>query len=160
MFLYFQIVVKTLCLSLATGAGVGYLPGAPGTYGTLLAVAIYYFLPKSPVKYLLFLIGAILIGIFTASQAERHFQKTDPSQVIIDEMAGFWLTMWAQPATWLNVILGFILFRFFDIVKPFPLRHIERIKGGMGIMLDDLLAGVYSLILLKLFQLGMKILQT
>lgn len=142
--------MRYLCLWLATGAGVGYLPGAPGTYGTLLAVAIYCFLPKDPIIYLFFLLGATFAGIFAASQAAKHFGETDPAQVVIDEMLGFWLTMWTQPATWSNVILGFILFRFFDIVKPFPLKQAEKIKGGTGIVLDDLLAGIYSLGLLKL----------
>ncbi|MCD6319785.1 MAG: phosphatidylglycerophosphatase A [Candidatus Desulfofervidaceae bacterium] len=152
-------IIKRLCLGLATGVGVGYLPGAPGTCGTLLAVAIYYFLPKDPVKYLLFLLMITLAGVYASSQAAKHFRKPDPSQVVIDEMAGFWLTMWTLPPTWLNITWGFILFRFFDIVKPFPLKQAEKIKGGTGIMLDDLLAGIYSLGLLKLYHLGRIFLQ-
>jgi phosphatidylglycerophosphatase A len=105
---------------------------------------------------LIFLIIATVIGILVADMAERHFQKKDPSQVVIDEMLGYWLATWALPSSWLYILGAFLLFRFFDIIKPYPTRSIEKIKGGAGIVLDDLMAGFYSWCILQVIHVWVK----
>jgi len=139
-------------LLLATGFGIGFLPGAPGTYGSVLAVGFYPFLPRSNLAYLVFLLIAIPIGCFAAAKAEKYFQKKDPSQVVIDEILGMWLAMWTLRPSILNLILAFFFFRLFDILKPFPVRQLEKVPGGIGIVLDDLMAGAYALLVMRLLQ--------
>jgi phosphatidylglycerophosphatase A len=141
--------LKKFLIIIATGFGVGYLPGAPGTYGTLVAFLIYLFLPHSPRDYFIFLIIAVILAIFLANVAEKYFQKDDPPQIVIDEMVGYWLALWALPPSWPFVFGAFILFRVFDIVKPYPFCSIERLKGGLGIILDDLMAGFYTWCILQ-----------
>ncbi len=145
--------VKYLIIFLATGFGVGFLLGAPGTYGSILAIGLYFFLPKSNLAYLLSLIVAIPIGCFAAAKAEAYFQKKDPSQVVIDEILGMWLAMWTLRPSILNLVLAFFFFRLFDILKPPPIRQLEKIPGGIGIVLDDIMAGAYALLLMRLLQL-------
>ena len=131
-------------LILATGFGVGYSPVAPGTLGTLVAIPIYYFLSENPSPlYEITLIGFFFLSVWISENAEVFFRKKDDSRIVIDEMMGFLITMLWVPKTTLFIILGFILFRFFDILKPFPIRHLEkRLKGGFGVVLDDVAAQV------------------
>jgi phosphatidylglycerophosphatase A len=91
-------------------------------------------------------VSIFVIGVWAASRAERFFGRTDPGHVVIDEVAGQVITFLAQPqASWKWLLAGFVLFRFFDVVKPFPARRAERLPAGWGIMTDDVLAGLYSL---------------
>ena len=140
---------------LATGFGAGYSPFAPGTMGTLIAVPLYYFFSNIPSPiYEITLIGFLFLSIWVSEYAEVSFGKSDDGRIVIDEMMGFLITMLWLPKTIFSVMAGFFLFRFFDILKPFPIRKIEeRLKGGWGIVLDDVLAGVYANILLHLILL-------
>jgi phosphatidylglycerophosphatase A len=143
---------KNQCfLVIATGLGIGYLPGAPGTYGTILAAFVYYFLlPDHLSLYLICLIISVVIGIVSAGKAEQIFGVKDSPHIVIDEILGFWLAMCGFPKRWGYVILGIIFFRLFDILKPFPIKRLESLSGGIGIVTDDLMAGLYTLIVLKL----------
>jgi phosphatidylglycerophosphatase A len=137
---------------MATGFGVGYSPLAPGTLGTLLAIPVYYFLSNiSPPIYEITLIGFFFLSVWISENAEIFFGKEDDGRIVIDEMMGFLITMLWVPKTILFVIIGFFLFRFFDILKPFPIRRLERrLKGGFGVVLDDVVAGVYGNIILQI----------
>jgi phosphatidylglycerophosphatase A len=139
-------------LILATGIGVGYSPVAPGTLGTLVAILIYYFLSEiSAPLYEITLIGFFFLSVWVSENAERFFRKKDDQRIVIDEIIGFLTTMLWVPKTIRFVIIGFFLFRFFDILKPFPIRRLEKgFKGGFGVVLDDVVAGVYANIVLRL----------
>lgn len=138
-------------LILATGFGVGYFPFAPGTIGTLLAIPIYVFLSEIPFPlYEITLVGFFFLAVWISDKAGVVFGKKDDPRIVIDEIIGFFVTMLWVPKTNLSVIVGFFLFRFFDILKPPPIRLIERVRGGYGVVLDDVLAGVYGSIMLHL----------
>ncbi len=142
-------------LLLATGFGIGYAPVVPGTLGTLVAIPIYYFLSNilSPI-YEITLIGFFFLSVWISENAERVCGKKDDQRIVIDEIMGFLITMLWVPKTLLFVILGFFLFRFFDILKPFPIRRLEKgFKGGFGVVLDDVVAGVYANIVLRIIHL-------
>ena len=144
--------MKHFIILLATGFGAGYAPFAPGTSGTLVAIPVYYFLSNisSPI-YEITLIGFFFLSVWISENAEIFLGKKDDQRIVLDEMMGFLVTMLWVPKTVLFVILGFFLFRFFDILKPFPIRHIEKgFKGGFGIVLDDVVAGVYANIIFRL----------
>ena len=137
---------------ISTGCYSGYLPIAPGTWGSLVGLVLFFLLHNlSTPVYLAVTAAIFLIGIFAAGETEKIMDRKDPGLVVIDEIAGMLVTMIAAPAAPMIMILGFILFRIFDILKPFPIRLIDqRIHGGLGIMLDDIVAGLYSLIILQL----------
>ncbi len=142
-------------LFIATGFGVGYSPIAPGTLGTLLAIPVYYFLSniRSPL-YEITLVGFFFLSVWVSQTAEIFFGKRDDQRIVIDEMMGFFITMLWIERTAPFIIIGFFLFRFFDILKPFPIRYLEkRVKGGFGVVLDDVMAGVYANIVLHLIAL-------
>jgi phosphatidylglycerophosphatase A len=144
------LILNRFFLLLATGFGVGYSPIAPGTLGTLLAIPVYYFLSNiaSPI-YEVTLIGFFFLSVWISEKGEIFFGKKDDSRIVIDEMIGFLIAMLWVPKTILFITIGFLLFRFFDILKPFPIRHLERrLKGGFGVVLDDVMAGVYASIIL------------
>ena len=137
---------------IATGCFSGYLPKAPGTWGSLVGLLLFFLLHTLSLEiYLAVLAGLFLIGTFAAGEAEKIVDHKDPGLVVIDEIVGMLITMIAIPATPMAMGLGFILFRIFDIWKPFPVNFIDqRFHGGLGIMLDDVMAGIYSLIILQL----------
>ncbi|NWG04005.1 MAG: phosphatidylglycerophosphatase A [Syntrophaceae bacterium] len=139
-------------LLFATGFGVGYSPFAPGTLGTLIAIPIYYFLSEIPLPlYEITLIGFFFLSVWISENAESFFRKKDDPRIVIDEMMGFLITMLWVPKSTLFIIVGFILFRFFDILKPFPIRRLEKgLKGGLGVVLDDVIAGIYANIILHI----------
>jgi phosphatidylglycerophosphatase A len=140
---------------LASGFGVGYSPVAPGTLGTLIAIPVYYFLSEIPSPlYEITLIGFFFLSVWVSENAERLFGKKDDQRIVIDEIIGFLITMLWVPKTIRFVMIGFFLFRFFDILKPFPIRRLEkRFKGGFGVVLDDVAAGVYANIVLQFIYL-------
>jgi phosphatidylglycerophosphatase A len=134
-----------LALILSSCFGIGLIPVARGTFATLaaipLAVALASFTPMAWAYVLFFF---ILLAVWVSARAADVLQKEDPGEVVIDEAAGLLLTLFLLPATAVNLSLGFVLFRLFDILKPNPIRRLESLGGGSGIVLDDLLAGVYA----------------
>ena len=141
-----------LFMAIATGFGLGYLSIAPGTWGTLLALPIHYLIVQLPLQgYVSAIAIIIVIAIVSAGSAEKIMDKPDPSIVVIDEVAGMLIAMIAIPAHPIAWLLAFILFRLFDILKPFPVNFFDqRFHGGLGIVLDDLMAGIYALASLQL----------
>lgn len=131
---------------LAYGFGAGLLPRVPGTLGTLVAVPLYLLLQPLPLSlYLVTLVALTLIGIWACGKTARELNAHDPSAIVWDEVVGFLLAMTAAPTGWLWILAGFGLFRFFDILKPWPIRELDqKVQGGLGVMLDDLLAGVLT----------------
>ena len=140
-----------LIMAIATGLYSGYLPKAPGTWGSVVGLILYFFLRTLSLPAYLTTVGVLLVvGTFAAGSAEKIMDRKDPGQVVIDEIVGMLITLAAAPAQPLVWLLGFGLFRFFDIIKPFPIHWIDkRIQGGVGIMMDDVVAGLYSFLILQ-----------
>ncbi len=145
--------LKNPLVFLALGFGSGLAPKAPGTVGTLVALPLYYFMAQLPLLHylmitaVLFIIGVWLCG-YTASKLGVH----DHPGIVFDEIVGYLITMIAVPFSWPMLLAGFVLFRFFDAVKPWPISWCDKnLHGGFGIMFDDVLAGLASLILLQLY---------
>jgi phosphatidylglycerophosphatase A len=148
-----------LALSIAT-CGVGYLPLAPGTWGSLVGVGIFLLLiwavpAHALVVVVLVAISAVTcVGTWAATRTEQLSGRKDPGKVVVDEVAGqfialFPLTLFTRWST-MAVIVSFILFRFFDIVKPYPANRLQELNGGAGVMLDDLVAGVYGAVIVSI----------
>ena len=136
---------------LSTWFGTGLIPPVPGTMGTLGAIPlVFLFSYAGNLLQSLLIILFVGISIWAAERRSQQLNQEDPSQVVIDEVSGFLVTFLFLPLTWKNLIMGFVLFRLFDIFKPFPIRKLERLKGGLGIVMDDLLAGVYANLCLRL----------
>ncbi len=142
-------------LLMVTGFGIGYSPVVPGTLGTLVAVPVYLLLSRiPPALYELTLVAFFFFGTWLSDHAERYFGHKDDRRIVIDEIMGFLVTMLWIPKTGLTILMGFLIFRFFDIVKPFPIRIVEKkFKGGWGVVLDDVLAGIYANLCLQIYQL-------
>jgi phosphatidylglycerophosphatase A len=140
----------------ATFLGVGRLRPGPGTWGSATTVLLWWLLARSiaPSSRLWIAIvlaaAAVLAGIPAATQVGRASGLKDPQFVVIDEVAGQLVTLVAAPVTWQSLLLGFILFRAFDIVKPPPIRHLERLPEGVGIVVDDVGAGIYALAIMQI----------
>ena len=131
---------------LATGLGSGYAKIVPGTFGTLATVPLILLTYNlSILSKLLIFIFLFVAGIIAAEYYEKYFDKEDPSEVVIDEIAAYYMMLMLIPVNVLNLIISFILFRIFDIVKPYPVRNAEKVGGGVGIMIDDILAAIYAL---------------
>ena len=137
---------------LAFGFGSGLAKVAPGTFGTLAAIPVYLLLVQLPwLLYAAFTLLAFYVGITICQVTSDDLNVHDFSGIVWDEFVGFWITMFLIPLDWKWVLLGFILFRFFDIVKPWPISYLDkRVQGGFGIMVDDVLAGVYAWFILFL----------
>ncbi|MGH8401160.1 MAG: phosphatidylglycerophosphatase A family protein [Gammaproteobacteria bacterium] len=136
---------------LAYGFGAGLAPKAPGTAGTLIAIPVYLLVYLGGIWfYLGFTLAAFIAGVAICGYTARHMGIADPSGVVWDEIVGYLITMIAAPFGVLWIVAGFVLFRIFDIWKPWPIRLLDqRIKGGLGIMLDDAVAGLFVAILLQ-----------
>jgi phosphatidylglycerophosphatase A len=136
---------------LAFGFGSGLSPIAPGTFGTLAAIPIYLlFSHFGLLAYIALTLFVTLVGIWICGESSRLLGVHDHGGIVWDEIAGYLITMLFAPAGWVWVVIGFVLFRLFDIWKPYPIRWIDKkVSGGLGIMLDDVLAGIYALIVLQ-----------
>ncbi len=133
---------------LATFFYLGEVPFAPGTVGSLAGVYLYLIVAESPwlcASLFVFIVG---VGFFSAGRAEKIFGKKDPREVVIDEVAGVFLVFFMVPLHGVNIVLGFLLYRILDILKPFPVRQFERLRGSSGIMADDLMCGIYANLIL------------
>lgn len=135
---------------LSFGFGSGLSPYAPGTAGTLAAIPFYLLLSTlHPVVYLLATLMSVVLGVYLCGRTSKALGVHDHAAIVWDEFAGFFITMLFVPVSLTTVILGFCLFRIFDIVKPWPASVIDtRIQGGLGVMLDDVFAGIYAMLLL------------
>jgi phosphatidylglycerophosphatase A len=136
---------------IATGAGAGFSPVAPGTVGTLVAVLPWLALRDLPLPlYALALIAGFALGVWASNWVIDAIRVQDPSVVVWDEFIGLWIALLAAPAGWSWLLVGFLLFRAFDILKPWPVSWADRrVKRGIGVMLDDALAGLYALLVLQ-----------
>lgn len=137
---------------LACGFGAGTARIMPGTCGTLIAIPFYLAMQAvlSPAYYMMVLVAAIIFGCWICQVTQKDFGESDPAAIVWDEMVGFWLAMWAAPNGWQWILSAFFLFRAFDILKPWPIKWLERLPGGIGIIADDLMAGFYTLLIIQL----------
>jgi len=137
---------------LAFGLGSGCAPKAPGTFGT--AAAVLFYLPLQYLSlwlYLGFIVVSFVLGVWLCDRASKALGVHDHGGIVWDEFVGYWITMIAAPAGWVWMLVGFLLFRLFDIWKPWPIKIADEVvEGGFGIMIDDVLAGIYALICLQL----------
>jgi phosphatidylglycerophosphatase A len=140
----------------ATFFGVGRLGPGPGTWGSAAAVMIWAVLGRwTAAQFQWMVLGAlamlaVAVGIPAATRFARASQLQDPQSVVVDEVAGQWITVLFAPVSWKTLLVGFILFRAFDILKPPPVRQLERLPEGMGIVMDDVAAGLYALLVMQL----------
>ncbi len=137
---------------IASSCYLGFAPIVPGTFGSMGGLFLYFILLAVPYWWVYVTVVTILVllGIWAAGKAERESGIVDPSFVVIDEVAGQLITLFLIPLSWVNVAAGFILFRLLDIVKPFPARQAESLPRGWGIMMDDVIAGIYGNLLMHL----------
>jgi phosphatidylglycerophosphatase A len=141
-------------LLLATGLGTGYSPIAPGTMGTLLAIPVFLLLSSIPSPvYEWTIIAFFFLACWVSDKAQSHWGKKDDQRIVIDEIMGFFTAMMWVPGTALFIALGFVLFRLFDIIKPPPARRLEQVRGGYGVVLDDVMAGIYANIVLQVIRI-------
>jgi len=140
---------------IATCFKVGYLPFAPGTWGSVFAILLWWVLLKDLNTYIFgaIIIIFLLIGIVVSNIIIDQSGDHDPSHIIIDELVGQWLALFLIPDGFFNIAISFILFRFFDIIKPWPIRLIEKFPKGLGVMSDDLTAGHITLILIQIINI-------
>jgi len=142
--------MRRAAVVLATVGGAGYFPIAPGTVGSAVGVLIYWFTRQWPFSWQLGLVAAVTVaGTWAAGVAATHFGREDPGHVVVDEVAGQLVTFLLTGAGLSGAVIGFFAFRLFDIIKPWPANRFERLPGGVGIMADDLMAGVYANIVLQ-----------
>jgi len=138
----------------AFGFGSGLSPWAPGTVGTLVAVPAYLLVSDLSLPlYTAFIAVMTVLGIWFCEAASKELGVHDHPGIVWDEFVGYWITLWALPATWTWIIAGFVVFRVFDIIKPWPIGPLDKkVKGGFGIMIDDIVAGILACVTLHLAQ--------
>jgi phosphatidylglycerophosphatase A len=143
---------RILILALATWGGVGFLPYMPGTWGTLAALPLWYYLAQTgPWGYGLGVAVLVILGLWVAGPAQEILGRTDHGSIVIDEVAGLLITLAGVPLTWDHAVLGLVIFRTLDILKPFPIRWFqEGGKGGLEVMADDVAAGVIGRVVLEI----------
>jgi phosphatidylglycerophosphatase A len=137
-------------LAVATVFGVGYAPVAPGTFGSAAGLLLWWLLPASATVQAIAIAGIFVAGSWGGNVAERHFGRTDPGQVVIDEVMGMLITLFLNPVGWMGALAGFLIFRVFDVIKPYPANRLEQLHGGIGVMADDGMAAVYANLALRL----------
>ena len=137
---------------LAFGLGVGLVPVAPGTFGTLLGIPLYWLWADLSVSaYGAVVLGLAIVGVWLCASAAYRLKIGDHPGIVWDEIVGFLITMWGVPFSWPSLALGFLLFRVFDVAKPWPIAWADRqVGGGLGIMLDDVLAGLFAWAVLQI----------
>ena len=137
--------------ALATAGGAGYFQVAPGTAGSAVGLILFYGVHRLPILYQVAAVVLVsLIGVAAGSRVARRSGIEDPGIVVIDEVAGMWVSLLFLPLTPVTAVAGFFLFRVMDVVKPAPARQLEHLPGGWGIMCDDLMAGIYANVLLRI----------
>ncbi len=144
--------MKPLGVYVATVGGTGYAPFAPGTAGSAVGLGMYlamHYLGMSSTFQVGLTLAVIMIGTWAGAEAARHFQQEDPSQVVVDEVAGQLVTLVLTGAALKGAVIGFIVFRALDVIKPWPSGHLERLHGGIGIMADDVMVALYGNLILQ-----------
>ena len=136
-------------LAIATVFGIGYVPVAPGTFGSAVGLLLWMVLPGSAFVQAAVIVGLLVLGSIAGNAAEHHFKRTDPRQVIIDEVMGMLITLFLNPVRWRGALVGFLFFRATDVFKPYPANRLERLPGGVGVMADDFMAAVYANLALR-----------
>lgn len=146
----FMQLLRSPTLLLAFGFGSGLSPKAPGTIGTLAAIPLWWLLAQLPLtSYLAIVFISAVAGIYICGSGAKTLGVHDHGGIVWDEFVGFWIAMAALPVTWTSLILGFVLFRLFDILKPWPISWLDKkVSGGFGIMIDDIVAGIASALVL------------
>lgn len=144
----------------AFGFGSGLAPKAPGTVGTMAAIPFFILLQDlSWLIYLSWLLVTFALGVLWCDRSSKALGVHDHGGIVWDEFVGFWITMFMAPAGWIWIVIGFVLFRFFDIIKPWPINWLDKkVHGGFGIMIDDVLAGIYALLVLQLIAYSVRFL--
>ena len=137
--------------TIATVGPVGHIPRVPGTAGSLVGLLVAWILSGSSIHQLAGCLVAIGLALWSAGPTAKKIGSSDPPQIVIDEVAGMMVALVALPVSFKVYVAGFLLFRFFDVVKPFPIRKAQELPGSLGIVLDDLLAGLFSHLVLRLF---------
>ena len=143
--------MNRLGLFIATCAFIGYVPVAPGTFGSTAGLVVFFAVrgTGSASLELAAIVIVFAVGVWSATVAERHLGDVDPAPVVIDEVAGMLITLAFLPVDLTGALVGFLIFRLFDVVKPWPSSRLERLPGGFGIMADDALAGVYGQLVMR-----------
>lgn len=138
-------------LVIATVGGSGFLPFAPGTWGSAVAAGVFWFMAGWPTWLLILSIVAMfLFGVWNSAFVETQLNTTDPGFIVIDELVGMWISLLFVPQSFVHYLFAIVLFRIFDIVKIPPAKQLQDLGGGLGIMLDDVAAGIYALIIMHL----------
>ncbi len=151
--------MKKIAIFLATGFYAGYIPFIPGTIGSLVGLIIYILFSRflGTYSYLIIVTSVLILGLLSIQECKTSFSHDDdPPQIVIDEIGGFWITMFLIPINYKNVVMGFILFRILDIFKPFPINKLEKIRSPFGIMLDDIMAGILSNLILQVLVISFR----
>lgn len=145
-------MIKKIKIFLGTGFYSGYFPKMPGTFSSLIAM-LFFFIPGFDNLYFLIplIILIFFLGIYLGSEFENIYEK-DPPIFTLDEFVGTWITFLFVEKSIIILIFGFLIWRLLDIVKPFPANKVEKLKGGLGIMMDDVISGVYSLLIIHIFK--------
>ncbi len=141
-----------LAVFVATVAYCGYFPIAPGTVGSAAGLLVYALVwwTHSPILEVALIVGLFVLGVWAGTIAERYFGGIDPGPIVIDEVVGMLITLAFIPVGWSGALAGFVLFRIFDVIKPYPAGRFESLHGGLGVMADDAMAAVYANVSLRL----------
>src|SRR5882672_3514253 len=140
------MLLRRIGVFIATCAYVGYAPVAPGTFGSAIGLAVFYVVrrQRSTTVEVAAIVVLAVVGLWSATEAEHHFGGIDPGPVVIDEVVGMLMTLALHPVNVAGALAGFFIFRVLDVVKPWPARRLELLPGGFGVVLDDVMAGVYG----------------
>ena len=142
-------ITTTVALTMATVGGVGYVPFAPGTFGSAAGLLAWWLFGPSAVIQGTAIVVLFAAGVWSGGVCERHFHRTDPAPVVIDEAMGMLITLFLNPVGWLGALGAFLLFRIADVIKPFPADRLESLHGGVGVMADDAMAAIYANLVLR-----------
>ena len=149
--------MNKVILFFSSAFGTGYIKYAPGTFGSLAGIILWgLFVPQNYLYHLFFIVSIFIISLVFSSLAENIYNKKDDQRIVIDEVAGMWVSVAFLPKTLLFMFLGFMLFRLFDVKKPFFIKKLQKAKGGFGITIDDIVAGVFANIILQVLNLVIK----
>ena len=145
--------MKKLTLAIATGFGTGYSPVASGTVGSFLAMLIYWYIfPRNPFYVLAIALAVTAVSVYTSGEAEKILDSRDDSRIVIDEFAGYYISVLFLPKTIIFALSAFILFRLFDVAKPLFVNRVQDWRGGWGVTFDDVFAGMFANIILQLIR--------